>query len=213
MGRTPSCPSDMPGDNAVKRRVMHREKHLHVLIDGVGMVRVTRRDKLRKQPPMAWGQLGLGVGPVLDVQPPRVQSAADTVLHRRFADDAHHSSGHPASARCSSNCQPRSGEGRDECPVRADGNVQHMVVADQRLPAIRSDIRPGGSAGGGRVGVDEGGQVEVIIASRATSRHQGRAVTSKESMRRVRSDYSRRRRSQHRARTGRRSRQTHGSGL
>ena len=117
------------------------------------------RDKLRKQPPMAWGQLGgRAVGPVLDVQlARRVQVRAELqyfidvflivpniLLDIRRRHDV---------VKLLSRGQR---EGRDICPVRAEKRLPFMIVVDQRLPAIRiHDIRPG------QRGLDEGVRVAV----------------------------------------------------
>ena len=51
-------------DADIERRVVHREEHLHVLVDGVA---VARGHGLRKEPPVPGRQLGLrAIGPVLD---------------------------------------------------------------------------------------------------------------------------------------------------
>jgi len=139
-------PLDVPGHDArVERRVVHGEKHLHVLIN---RVLVALRDILGEPPPVARRELGVrAVGPVLDDELARVVQIPAELDH--LVDIILVLAGVPHEVRRGYGqatiklIRRRERERVDPLPVGTDERLPAMGVVDQRLPAIGiHDVRP-----------------------------------------------------------------------
>ena len=173
---------EVPGHDAgVEGGVVHREEHLHVLVEGVA---VAGRNRLGEEPPMPGWQLGIGaIGPVLDDQLlAGVQRAGDAqnLVHvglqlRRTLQEARSERGLGSAVELAGRAQ---GEGRHALPVRGDKALNGAGIAGQGLPT-RGIGGVGDTGVGGRrqakrhrpihrcvagvIGIGADGQVAILV--------------------------------------------------